>query len=265
MNLAIHLLDTRNFALPPGQKVITAQEYSVIAQASALIDQAHLRAEEIDRKAKEAYQSEKERGYQDGQIQSRMEQSEQMLKMVDRSISYLADIESSLADLLINAVGKIIDGYDDRQLTVGLIRSGLQHVRNERQVNVRVAPAHYNHVKEQITAILAGYKGISVLNPVSDPRLAAGQCILESRIGVVDASIDLQLKALKKRFSELTSRGSQDIASKKPLDTARMVSAPKEEVTPEGGGDTAQRGAAPEGESPSGGQPPAEPGAHWFT
>ena len=40
--------------------------------------------------AHKAFEQEKQRGYQDGLMQSRLEQSEQMLKMVDQSINYLA-------------------------------------------------------------------------------------------------------------------------------------------------------------------------------
>ena len=109
------------------------------------------------------------------------------------------------------AVKKIIEDYDDRALTVGFIKAGLQHVRNERQVAVRVPPSHYAHVKEQIAEILSGYKGVGILNPISDPRLKAGSCILESKIGVVDASIDIQLQALQKRFGQLTAHGTDDL------------------------------------------------------
>ncbi|MCL6270556.1 HrpE/YscL family type III secretion apparatus protein [Sansalvadorimonas sp. 2012CJ34-2] len=205
MNLNIIMIKKQDFSLAPGQKVINAADYTVIEKSTKLVDQAREQARQIEEEAKKAYQQEKERGYQDGLMQSRLEQSEQMLKMVDRSISYLADVEASLADILMTAVNKIIEGYDDRALTVGLIKSGLQHVRNERQVTVRVPPSHYSYVKEQVADILSGYKGVGILNPVSDPRLKAGSCILESKIGVVDASIDIQMEALKKNFAKLTA------------------------------------------------------------
>ncbi|MTI14158.1 HrpE/YscL family type III secretion apparatus protein [Sansalvadorimonas verongulae] len=210
MSLNIITITKRDFSLQPGQKVIRAADYSVVERSTTLIDKARERAAQIEAEARQAYQQEKQRGYQDGLLQSRMEQSEQMLKMVDRSINYLSDVEASLADILMTAVKKIIDDYDNRALTVGLIKSGLQHVRNERQVSVRVPPAHFSYVKEKIAEILSGYKGIGILVPVSDPRLKAGSCILESKIGVIDASIDIQLEALRKRFSELTAHSMDD-------------------------------------------------------
>ena len=223
MSLKIVTIKKQDFTLAPGQKVISAADYSVIEKSTLLVERARENAAQIIEEAKQAYEQEKERGYQDGMMQSRLEQSEQMLKMVDRSISYLADVEVSLAEILMTAVNKIIDGYDDRALTVGLIKSGLQHVRNERQVTVRVPPSHYSYVKEQVADILSGYKGVGLLNPVSDPRLKAGSCILESKIGVVDASIDIQLEALRKRFGKLTENS---------LDTIRKEGSPDWAETP---------------------------------
>ncbi len=198
MSLNIITITKQDFHLQPGQKIISSADYSVIEKSTSLIDKARLQAKEIMAEARR-------RGYQDGLNQSRMEQSEQMLKMVDQSINYLSEVESSLADILMTAVKKIISDYDDRALTVGLIKASLQHIRNERQVAVRVPPSHYAYVKEKIAEILADYKGVGVLSPVSDPRLKAGSCILESKIGVVDASIDVQLKALQNRFGQLTT------------------------------------------------------------
>ena len=132
-------------------------------------------------------------------------------------------MEASLADLLMTAVKKIVDDYDDRALTVGLIKSGLQHVRNERQVSVRVPPAHFSYVKEKIAEILAGYKGVGILVPVSDPRLKAGSCILESKIGVIDASIDIQMEALRKRFAELTAHSMDEAKLNEESEWAKSV------------------------------------------
>ncbi len=211
MSLNIVTIKAHDFELQPGQKVIRAEDYSVIEKSTALIDQARQQANTIVAEAREAFEQEKQRGYQEGLMQCRMEQSGQMLKMVDQSIRYLSDVEASMADILMTAVKKIIDGYDDRALTVGLVKAGLQHVRNERQVSVRVPPSHYAYVKERIGEILTDYKGVGILNPVSDPRLKAGSCILESKIGVVDASIDIQLKALQQRFGQLTAHGTDEL------------------------------------------------------
>ncbi|MCK5893916.1 MAG: HrpE/YscL family type III secretion apparatus protein [Endozoicomonadaceae bacterium] len=205
MSIRVVGISRGDIQLPKGTKVLKAAEYKIISKLSSILDIACERSDAIIEQAKQTYEREKQRGFDEGVLQSKMDQSEQMLKMVGRSINYLAEVEGDMADILMNAVKKIIGGFDDRELTVGLIRSALQHVRNERQVSVRIPPGHYTYVKEKVSEILADYKGVGFINPVSDPRLESGSCILESQIGVVDASIDIQLEALKRRFEHLSA------------------------------------------------------------
>jgi len=213
MNLKVIHINNSDFAFSQGKKYIKSSEYKTLHRSSAIINVAKKRADVIIEQAEKHYLNEKKRGYEEGIIESKVDQSEQMLKIVGRSISYLSEIENELSEVLMSAVNKIIDGFDDKELTVGLIRSGLQHVRNERQVTVRIPPGHFTHVKGKINEILADYKGIGFINPVSDPRLDAGSCILESRIGVVDASVDIQLAALSQRFERVSSDVSGSVAN----------------------------------------------------
>ena len=198
-------ITNHHIAVSRNQKVLKASQYQTMHAGLEIIEAAKLHAQEIEQAAQAMFESEKERGFNEGMMESKIEQSEQMLKMVDRTINYLSEIENTMADILMSAVKKIIEGFDKKTLVIGLIKSALHHVRNQHEVVVRVPPAQYQHVKESVNDILVHYKGVGFINPVSDPRLSAGQCILESKIGVIDASIDLQLEALKRRFSKVTN------------------------------------------------------------
>ena len=133
------------------------------------------------------------------------EQADHILKVVSRTINYLSDIEDTLANILIGGVKKIIGECDHKALAISLVKNALQHVRNEKHVTIRIAPGEYEAVQEQLNDILAEYKGVGFIDLVADPRLSAGDCIMESEIGVVDASVDVQMKALQKRFDKIKS------------------------------------------------------------
>ena len=113
---------------------------------------------------------------------------------------------------------KIIGEFDQEELAISLVKNALQHVRNEKHVTIRVPSAQYSAVQARLNTILAEYKGVGFIDLVADPRLSSGDCIMESEIGVVDASVDVQLRALQKRFDSLQSlaaRGREaDMADK---------------------------------------------------
>lgn len=215
-------LTTHQLNLPAKKKILTCKEYQQFFKADKIISVAKKCAAQIDREAKKAFEEEKKRGFDEGMLESQIEQSEQMLKMVERTVNYLASIEETMSDILLSAVQKVIDGFDDKALVVGLIKSALQHVRNEHQVTVRIPPSQYAHVKDQINEILLEYKGVGFINLLSDQRLALGCCILESKIGVIDASIEIQMEALKRRFSKLPEEAINAI-SKSSKDSDNMM------------------------------------------
>jgi type III secretion protein L len=53
----------------------------------------------------------------------------------------------------------------------------------------------------QIAEILSSYPNIDGIEILADERLSQNQLILESPIGIVDASIDTQLAAISDAFS----------------------------------------------------------------
>ena len=197
------VLTANQLNVDPSCRVMKAKDYATYLEAEQIINTAREQAQQIAEQAKEAYEQEKLRGYQDGLDESKVEQAEQMLKVVSRTINYLSDIEQTMADILLSGVKKIIGEFDQEQLAVSLVRNALQHVRNEKQVSIRIPPSQYNMVKARLNDILADYKGVGFVDLVADQRLSTGDCIMESDIGVVDASVDVQLRALQKRFSQL--------------------------------------------------------------
>lgn len=199
------ILNNVQLELDPTCRVLKSDDYVVYLEAQEIINAVQKQAAGIVEDAKKAYEQEKERGYQDGLAQSKSERTDHMLKVVSRTINYLSDIEDTLADILFSGVKKIIGEFDEEELTVSLVKSALQHVRNEKHVSIRISPAQYNAVQARLNAILAEYKGVGFIDLVSDPRLSTGDCIMESEIGVVDASVDVQLSALQKRFDSLKS------------------------------------------------------------
>ena len=197
------VLTANQLNVDPSCRVMKAEDYATFLEAEQIINTAKEQAQQIVEQAKEAYEQEKQRGYQDGLDESKVDQADQMLKVVSRTINYLSDVEQTMADILLSGVKKIIGEFDQETLAINLVRNALQHVRNEKQVSIRIPPSQYNMVKARLNEILTDYKGVGFVDLVADQRLSTGDCIMESEIGVVDASVDVQLRALQRRFSQL--------------------------------------------------------------
>ena len=182
----------------PGVRILRADEYSRLLEAGALLAAARERAEAIRAEAEHAYEARKRAGYEDGVMEGRMEQAEKMMETAMQAVEYIENIEETLVKVVSSAVRKIIGELDDRERIVRVVRAALVSVRSQRKVLIRVCPADEPAVREALAAMIASAPGgVSFLDVSADPRMKPGDCILESELGVVDAGLETQLRAIE--------------------------------------------------------------------
>lgn len=198
------------FRPSPDRRVIKAADYLAYAKAEAIIAAARLQAEAIQREAEQAYDAEKQRGYRDGHEEGKLETAEQIMDVLGATVEFYAGIEQRTGQIVMQMLRKILGQFDNETLTYQIVRNALTAVRAQKQVTLRVAPEHVEALKARMDTLLHGFPSIHFVDVVGDRRLNAGDCILETEIGVVDASIEVQLKALER---SLAKRLGQDEAA----------------------------------------------------
>lgn len=193
---------TAGTILPPaGQRVLKAADIATLREAQTILDAAREQAAGIIREAESEYQRQRGQGYEDGKAEGKLEHAEKMLETVMTSVEFIENIESTLVNVVSQAVRKIIADFDDNERIVRIVRTALTAVRNQQHVTVRVAPADADAVSKALAGLLhTAPGGKSFLDLIPDARLDRGACLLESELGVVDASLETQLKALENAF-----------------------------------------------------------------
>lgn len=187
----------------PSARVISAADYAVWGEARALIDAAEAEAAAIRASAREAYEQERRRGYDDGVEAARVESAEQMIANVSSTIDYYEKVEVRMVELVLQAMRRIIADFDDRTRVSVVVRSALSAVRNQKQVTLRIAPDKLEQLKQATDELLATFPGIGYVDTVADGRLTGDACIVETEIGVVEASMEGQIAALGRAFTKI--------------------------------------------------------------
>lgn len=181
-----------------GQRVLKADDAARLLEAQEILDRAGERARDILREAEEAYAQQRQQGYEDGKTEGKLEHAEKMMETILSSVEFIEGIESTLVNVVGQAIRKIIGDLDDNDRIVRIVRTALTNVRNQQHVTVRVAPADAAAVETAMAAMLQTAPGrTSFMDIIPDARLERGACLLESELGVVDASLETQLKALE--------------------------------------------------------------------
>ena len=189
--------------IAPGQRVIRAADVAAWGEAEALLASARQQADAIIARAEAELEAERRRGYDEGQAEAQMEQAEKMIDTVGRTIDYFARVEGDMVALVMAAVRKIIDGFDDAERVLIVVKNALSVVRNQKQMTLRLHPQQVDVVRSRVNDLLAAYPGVGYLDIVPDGRLAMESCILESEIGLVEASIESQIKAIEAAFHKV--------------------------------------------------------------
>jgi len=183
---------TGNSVMPaPGVRVLRAADYARLLEANDVLAAARERAAAMAAEAEKAYEERKQAGYEDGLMEGRMEQAEKMMETAMQAVEYIEGVEAKLVGVVTSAVRKIIGELDDRECTVRVVRS-------QQRVLIRVSPDDKDAVRASLAAMISSApNGATFLDVTADPRMKSGDCILECELGVVDASLETQLKAIE--------------------------------------------------------------------
>ena len=195
-------LKKQNVQPPAGQQILKQEEFGYLIEANKVLEQAHAKASETIAKAYEIYEAQKEQGYEDGLEEGRREHAQKIMDTALQTIDYFESMEKSIAGLVTQCLERVIGELDENELILKIVRSGLAVARNEKKVMVRVCPEEVKTVQEATSSLLQAYSGISLLDIVADERLSKGACLIESELGVVDASITTQLEAIKRAINK---------------------------------------------------------------
>lgn len=197
-------LPGKQFAqVDPSRLVMPSEEVAVWMDAQALLSRAREDADRIRQEALDALEAHKRKGYEEGLAAAQMEQAERMIDNASRMVDFFASVEQRMVGLVMESMRRIIDDFDDTQRVMAVVRSGLAVLRNQKQLTLRLAPQHVEAVKERAAELLSAFPGIGMLDIVGDSRLKGDAAILESDIGVVEASTEMQLQALEQGFRKM--------------------------------------------------------------
>ena len=185
------------------RKIVRFAEIAALHDAQRMIAAANAQAEAIVAQAQAAFEAERQRGYEEGVEEAKLEQSEQMIENISSTIDYFGKVEGRMVDLVMQALRKIISDFSDEERVLITVKNVLSVVRNQKQMTLRLHPQQVDVVKARVNDLLANYPGVGYLDIVADSRLKLDACILESDIGLVEASMEGQLDALKNAFTKV--------------------------------------------------------------
>ena len=182
-------------------KVIRAKDFWAFKDVERALADALEQQQQIITSAEHAYEAEKKRGYAEGSEEAKLEQSGNMVEIVSQTVEYFGKVETQMTELVLDAVRKVVSDFDDEKQVSTVVRSCLNVLRTQKHLSMTVHPSQVDYMRNQIGVLQKIYPSIAHIEVHPDPKLGMDACVVESEIGIVEASLEGQVETLREALS----------------------------------------------------------------
>ena len=183
-------------------KILKSKDYQAILKSQDLLVKASKDAEERIEQATKFFKDEGKRGYNEAVEKVKKDQAIDIYKRSLLGMEYIKSLESQLIDVVIECVEAVIGTVDSDEVLLKIAKKNMNILKAEKQVILKVAPSQVKFLRNNIADLKKLAPDLDFLEIKGDSNIQAPDCILSSKMGVVDASIQIQLDALKETLKE---------------------------------------------------------------
>jgi type III secretion protein L len=178
--------------------VVKKDEFSALMSAREIVALAHKYGETL--KADMHAQVERARlaGYEAGMQEARTEFSASVVATVAEMELAFARLEMRIVNTIMGALQQILGQTEQRTLMEPLVRRVLGEARSRKQLRLRVAASQFDDVNQWLSSVIRDFPDVEFIDVLKDPGAAPGTCVLESEFGAIDASLEVQLAAVRR-------------------------------------------------------------------
>ncbi len=210
------LIDGEQLKVLSDRKVIKKSDYGAAVNAKVVLDAAQAESQRLIEDAAAEVVRRREQGYRDGWQQAQDRLSEELIRIAARQALALQRQRARMARTALAVARQLVDSLDATLLFDQALRKVSEHVRAERFLSVRVAPSDVTAATEAVHRLMVRCASPRFVDVMADPSLAPLSCVVESDMGLVDASLDSFLQRLEQALHELYVAPERSAAGTSP-------------------------------------------------
>ena len=209
----------------PGEteEQLTDRLESLKDECDAMLDEAN---EEVARRIEEAKsecdairEAARKEGYEAGQLAASKELEAEREHLAELKASYQKEyedmvraIEPDMVEVITNVYEHVFGDnfFSRRDVLVCLINKALMHVDNNERISICVSQSDYDMLIGMKAALLDKISFREEPEIVQREDLSRGQAKIETQFGIVDCSIDTELKELTRTLRVLSYEGRKE-------------------------------------------------------
>jgi len=197
MDLVV-LIDRPDLTVVHPGRLLKRADAALVAQADELLGRLDARERQMQAQCRQAYENEMQRGRDAGEAQARQEWAERLAAVHAARHIALNDLAPTLVDIVSDAVSLVLRRADRQQLIAGALEAVNDMLRQARWAKLRLHPSQLAAARRSLDD-MAQHTGTGreFVTLVGDASLDEDDCIFETDAGIADASLDVQLAAIR--------------------------------------------------------------------
>jgi type III secretion protein L len=216
MDLVV-LVDQPDFTVTSASRVIKRHDVATVLQAAEVLQRAQEHGQLMREKSLQGYEQERTSGYNQGLLQAQEEWAQRLA--VAQSARYLAlkDLAPTLVDIVVDGVSVILKNADRQQLMASAMSSVADLIKQARWARLRVHPQQADDARSMLDTF-AQQSGTSLdwVSVIEDASLALDACVFETDIGIADASLSVQLAAIRRAVESAVAQMVESVPAEQP-------------------------------------------------
>lgn len=182
--------------------VLLPEEASLCLQAVDLLEKARSHEKKIIKDAEVEFERQKQLGYEQGIKEGRAAAAAHNIKTVLASLDYYEQSRNQLVQIVISSLRRFIMELPLEERIYQLVGKALDLFKNQPRIVLQVHPSDRDAVEATILRLQQLMPAGSKIEIRVHDDLNPNSCVLESPLGLIDASLESQLAILEASLLE---------------------------------------------------------------
>jgi type III secretion protein L len=196
------LIKDRDIHIAPDTKIIPAEKFGALIDSKELLDKTKNEAinyrEEVAKECEQLKGQSELAGFEEGlsRLNQHLAHLEQERNQVRR------EMENAIVPLALAAVKKIIGREIELkpETIVDIVSTALKSVSQHKRVAIYVNKGDLELLEQNRGRLKDLFENLQSLSIIPREDIARGECVIETEVGIINARLDSQLKALEEAF-----------------------------------------------------------------
>ncbi len=177
--------------------VLPQKELALCVRATDLLEKARTRSLAIEEDAKREFENQKKLGYEEGLKEGRAAVAAYNIKTVLASLDYYEQSRSQLIGVVITCVRRFVLELPPEERFYQLIGKALDELKQQPRIILQIHPQDRAAVDAVVSKLQTHMPPGSKMEVRTREELVPNSCVIESPLGLVDASLESQLGILE--------------------------------------------------------------------